>query len=447
MKRGVQTTLEGFAKRQVISLVDDEDIDIERTVLLTEALRRVFGFKDFRENQLNIMLSIMSGKDTLAVLSTGKGKSLCFQLPAIISPGKMVVVISPLLSLMADQINHLEKNKIHCRTINSLKGVKDTRHMFTELDQQDCRVKLLYISPETLESDAMQKCFQKLYARNKIAFMAIDEAHCVSTWGHDFRKAYQRLRFIRSMYPKIPFLALTATASLATRHDIIKTLNFNPNWSSVFIASFDRPEIFFSVRERPNGPEFPWLAESIRGYFQGIKSGCAIVYCVTIADTEGLAACLRNLNFLPPEQIQHYHGKLKKSDRLKITHGWQTGVIRILCATSAFGMGIDKPDVRFVFHKGPPRTLEDYYQESGRAGRDGLPAKAILFYTPGGDSNRLKQIIRFQVKNEDAKNRLLASVDKIIQYCELKSCRRSFLLSHFEEAHPQCNTQSPPCCN
>lgn len=337
---------------------------------LRQSLKKYFGYDSFREGQEEIIQNALNNRDLLIIMPTGGGKSLCFQLPALLKKG-VTIVISPLISLMQDQVMSLHDNGIGATFINSTLDFQEIKHR--EQLILSGKIKLLYLAPERLISEKFQSFLNTVAKTNAIASFAIDEAHCISEWGHDFRLEYRQLRQLRQRFPQIPITALTATATPRVQQDIIQQLRLrNP---IIRRFSFNRPNLYYEVRprEKRNYHQILQLINSLEG------SG--IIYCLARKTTEDLAYRLRqdNISALP------YHGGLTDEMRSHHQDCFIRDDARIMVATVAFGMGINKPDVRFVIHHDLPRNIESYYQESGRAGRDGEPAKCILLYNPSDE--------------------------------------------------------------
>lgn len=371
------------------------------------ALKEYFGYDSFRPLQRNIIDSVFEGKDNLVIMPTGGGKSICFQLPAVLLP-KTTLVISPLIALMKDQVDGLKANGIAAAFLNSSQSEAEQQGIFEKLANNE--VKLLYVAPESLQY------VDVLFSSGNISLIAIDEAHCISSWGHDFRPAYTQLGYLKKRYPETPMIALTATADKATRKDICDQLNI-PN-AQQHIASFDRKNL--SLEVRPGTKKF----EQIISFLKIRKNDSGIIYCLSRKNTEELAVKLQAKGY----DAEAYHAGLSHSDRIRIQEDFINDKNQIICATIAFGMGIDKSNVRWVIHYNLPKNLEGYYQEIGRAGRDGLPSSTLLFHS-------YADVIQLQKFAETAGNAdvQLAKLERMKQYSEALSCRRKILLSYFGE--------------
>jgi ATP-dependent DNA helicase RecQ len=375
--------------------------------ILHEALKENFGFEKFRPNQENIINTILSGHDTLAIMPTGGGKSICFQLPALLFPG-ITIVISPLIALMKDQVDSLKANGIEACFINSSQSSEEQQLHIQNL--KDNKVKMVYVAPESLSY------LENAFSQITISLIAIDEAHCISSWGHDFRPAYTNLGYLKNRFPSTPVLALTATADKATRKDISKQLNLiNPK---SFISSFDRKNLSLEVR-----PALDRVKQIID--FIGDKpTESGIIYCLSRKTTEELAAKLKKAGV----NAKAYHAGLDTAVRSQTQDEFINDDCQVVCATIAFGMGIDKSNVRWVIHYNLPKNIEGYYQEIGRAGRDGLPSETILFESYGD----VIQLQKFASQGLNAEVQL-AKLERMKQYADAFSCRRKILLSYFGE--------------
>ena len=399
----------------------------ERTPL--GVLRRVFGFNEFRGQQAAIIEHVMAGGDAVVLMPTGGGKSLCYQIPALLRPG-LGIVVSPLIALMRDQVDALRQAGLRAAALNSLQSPAEAA--ITERAVREGALDLLYVAPERLLTP---RCLD-LLAGCRIALFAIDEAHCISQWGHDFRPEYQRLGGLRQRFPGVPFIALTATADTPTRNDIIAQLHLGG--APVFAAGYDRPNLFYRVVDKRSP-----LEQLRRFLAEEHPEDAGIVYCFSRRAVEETAAWLsaNGREALP------YHAGLDagKRDRHQQRFLHEEGVVVV--ATIAFGMGIDKPNVRFVAHLDLPKTPEAYYQETGRAGRDGLPADAWMTYGSGDIVNLLRLV--GEIDSEERRQVERRKLDALLGYCETVSCRRQVLLGYFgEDDHPPCgncdNCRMPP---
>lgn len=395
-----------------------------------KVLRDVFGYPAFRGEQKEIVTHVADGGDALVLMPTGGGKSLCFQIPALLREG-LAVVVSPLIALMQDQVAALEEAGVRAAALNSALTWPEAQAV--ERKVRSGELDLLYVAPERLLTD---RCLELLDSASALALFAIDEAHCVSQWGHDFRPEYIRLAVLAERYPGVPRIALTATADELTRKEIMARLHLQE--ARVFLSSFDRPNIRYRIAEKHTARK--QLLEFIRGEHDG-ESG--IVYCLSRSTVEETARFLagQGIDALP------YHAGLDNGTR-EANQGRfirEDGVVMV--ATIAFGMGIDKPDVRFVAHLDLPKSIEGYYQETGRAGRDGLPADAWMIYGLG-DVVQQRWMIEQSEASEEYKRIFTSKLDAILGLCEAADCRRVQLLDYFGEASKPCgncdNCLTPP---
>jgi ATP-dependent DNA helicase RecQ len=375
--------------------------------ILHDTLKENFGFEKFRPNQEKIINSIISGQDTLAIMPTGGGKSICFQLPALLFTG-ITIVISPLIALMKDQVDSLKTNGIQACYINS--SQTDGEQQLHIQNLKDNKVKIVYVAPESLSY------LENAFSQITISLIAIDEAHCISSWGHDFRPAYTNLGYLKNRFPSTPILALTATADKATRKDISTQLNLNN--AKLFISSFDRKNLSLEVR-----PALDRVKQIIE-FISEKPSESGIIYCLSRKTTEELAEKLQKVGV----NAKAYHAGLENTIRSKTQDEFINDDCQVVCATIAFGMGIDKSNVRWVIHYNLPKNIEGYYQEIGRAGRDGLPSETILFESYGD----VLQLQKFASQGLNAEVQL-AKLERMKQYADALSCRRKILLSYFGE--------------
>ena len=380
---------------------------------MEELLKKHFGFDAFRPLQKEIIERVLSGQDSVVLMPTGGGKSLCFQLPALILDG-LAIVISPLISLMKDQVDSLQANGINADYINSsLKPLEIVEVMNRALSGS---LKILYIAPERLSVAGFEDFMHSL----RISVIAIDEAHCISQWGHDFRPDYRNLRVLRKNFPNIPIIALTATATEDVRDDIVKQLELQNH--QMFISSFNRPNLSYEVL--PKKDSFG----SILTLIKESKKASTIIYCFSRSETENLVEKLQKKGF----DAVAYHAGLNAKTRKENQEKFIKDQVSIIVATIAFGMGIDKPDVRLVVHHSLPKSIEGYYQETGRAGRDGLPARCVLFFSY---ADKFKQDYFINnIRDDDEREKAQENLSQVLHYGDLHSCRRKFLLNYFNEA-------------
>ena len=403
---------------------------------LEKALQQYFGYDTFRPGQKQIIQEVLNNQDLLVLMPTGGGKSLCFQLPALLKPG-LTIVVSPLIALMQDQVDALQAHGLGATFLNSTLSWEEVRSRQTAILAG--KIKFLYVAPETLLGDKFASFLPQIATRVGIALITIDEAHCISEWGYDFRPQYRQLKTLRQRYPHIPIIALTATATPSVQQDIVQQLSLRqPN---IHRTSFNRTNIYYEIQLKANRtypqPPYHQLLQKIRQ-----QSGAGIVYCSTHNRVEEIAFRLQRNNI---KALPYHGGMTDETRRSHQTHFWQND-IQVMVATSAFGMGINKPDVRFVFHYDLPPSLENFYQESGRAGRDGEEAQSILFFSLG-DLHKLNYYIE-QKSNPTEQRIARQKLSQVVDYAEGTDCRRAILLRYFGESYERDNCgQCDNCLN
>jgi ATP-dependent DNA helicase RecQ len=385
-------------------------------LLLT--LKTTFGYDSFRPLQREIIETSLAGRDVFALLPTGGGKSLCFQLPALLQTG-LTVVVSPLIALMKDQVDQLQAAGVAATFLNSTLDADEARSRLRGLHRGEWR--LLYVAPERLMLDNWQ---ENLKAWNVTA-IAIDEAHCISEWGHDFRPEYRQIAKLRDLLPTVPVMALTATATGRVREDIIRHLKLRD--PATFVASFNRPNLSYRVipKDQP--------AKQIIDFVRQRETESGIIYCASRATAERVAESLAGRGFL----ARPYHAGLDAAERSRNQELFLRDETRIICATIAFGMGINKPNVRWVIHHDLPKNIEGYYQETGRAGRDGLPGDCLLLFSAGDIAKQTHFLD--EITNEHEQSVARAQLRQIVHYAESAGCRRAELLAYFGEEFPSAN--------
>lgn len=412
---------------------------------LLRAFKDRFRLEGFRHNQLEAINATLDGQDAFVLMPTGGGKSLCYQLPAVINTGKtrgVTVVVTPLLSLMQDQVDHLTSRGIVAKSFNGDMARSEKQDILESFKMRnpEHHVQLLYVTPEMInKSTAFLNGLQTLYRNNKFARLVIDEAHCVSQWGHDFRPDYKELGQVRQQFPGVPIIALTATAT----HNVIMDVkhNLSMNECKVFSQSFNRANLNYEVRPKEK-QSVDTIANLIKEKYAG-KTG--IVYTLSRKQTEQIAMKLCDHGI----SAKHYHAAMAAPEKIRVQRDWQSGRIKVVVATIAFGMGIDKPDVRFVVHQYLPKSLEGYYQETGRAGRDGQPSDCYLFFSHG-DIFQLRKFIDESDGNAAQKDRQKEMLNRVVMFCEnTRDCRRSQLLHYFGENFPKgkCGKTCDNCTN
>ena len=397
---------------------------------LEEALKHFFGYDSFRPGQREIVEAALQKRDMMIVMPTGGGKSLCFQLPALLKPG-LTVVVSPLIALMQDQVEALQDNGIGATFLNSTLSSQETRSRETEIFEG--KIKLLYVAPERLLGERFLPFLDIVASKLGISAFAIDEAHCVSEWGHDFRPEYRQMQRVRDRYPDIPIMALTATATERVRQDIIQQLTLRNPY--IHVASFNRPNLYYEVRLKTKH-SFAEVLQIIQK-----KGGSGIIYCLSRKKVDEVAYKLQQSGI----QALPYHAGMSDVDRATNQTRFIRDDVQVMVATIAFGMGINKPDVRFVIHYDLPKNLEGYYQESGRAGRDNEPAHCSLFFGYG-DVKTIEYII--EQKPDPQEQRIAKQqLRRVINYADSSDCRRTIQLSYFGDSFPGNCGNCDNCCN
>lgn len=379
-----------------------------------QVLKHNFGYESFRPKQESIIGAVVSGRDSLVLMPTGGGKSICYQVPALIMEG-IAIVISPLIALMKDQVDALRSNGIDAAFLNSTQSTAEQVEVLRSA--REGRLKLLYVAPERLMQGGDQ--FLEFLKGLQVSLFAIDEAHCISSWGHDFRPEYLKLALLKDLFPEVPVVALTATADKLVRQDILERLNIRHAES--FVSSFNRPNIFYSVE--PKQKSYRRLLE----FLSKRRDESGIIYCLSRTSVDTFASDLLDEGY----SAVGYHAGLGKEERERNQQLFINDEVKIVVATIAFGMGIDKSNVRFVVHMDLPKNIESYYQETGRAGRDGLRSEALLFFT-WADVTKLKSFAAVEGNAEQSRI-MLKKLNKMGEFGDLRSCRRRYLLNYFSE--------------
>ena len=390
-----------------------------------ETLRKYFGYSDFRPLQKEIINDVLNDRDTFVLMPTGGGKSLCYQLPALLKDG-ITVVVSPLISLMKDQVDSLKENGIDAAYLNSTLKPAQSRRIYDELKRGE--IKILYLAPERLTLSGTVTLLKSL----DVSLFAIDESHCISEWGHDFRPEYRKLSMLKKKFPGIPIIALTATATPKVREDTIKQLGIGN--CGIYVASFNRQNLFYRVRAKKD------TYNNLLQYLRKKKGESGIIYCQSRRTVDSLTKKLRKDGF----NALSYHAGLSDSQRANNQEMFIKDRADIVVATIAFGMGIDKPNVRFVIHYDLPKNLEGYYQETGRGGRDGLECECMLFFSRG-DKYKIEYFIKQKGKKEE-RDIAIKQLNEMVDYCESNICRRKVLLRYFGEEIPEDNCGKCDVC-
>lgn len=397
---------------------------------LSKLLQKHFGHSNFRGRQLEAIETVLAGKDCFCLMPTGGGKSLCYQIPALAKAG-IVLVVSPLIALMENQVSILKSQGIPAEYLSSTQKVATKEKIYDDIDSGKPILRLLYVTPELIATNGFMTKLKKVHSRGLLNLIAVDEAHCISSWGHDFRSSYRKLSILRSCLPGVPILALTATAARKVQEDVIKSLCLHQ--PSILQTSFNRPNIFYEVRYKDLLND---AYIDLRDMLKSAKQDCTIIYCLARNTCDDIGARLLKDGI----SCRVYHAGLNDRVRSQALDDWASGKVPVVVATVAFGMGIDRKDVRIVCHFNIPKSMESFYQESGRAGRDQKPSRSLIYY--GFDDRRSMEYILSnssqnkgnKEKSEDVmRKKCLSDFGQMVEYCEGSGCRRQKILAHFGE--------------
>lgn len=417
--------------------VQSSDKNVAGKEALVKLLRWHFGHADFRGKQLEAIQAVVSGRDCFCLMPTGGGKSICYQIPALAKPG-IVLVVSPLIALMENQVMALKEKGIAAEYLSSTQATHVKNKIHEDLDSGKPSVRLLYVTPELIATKGFMLKLRKLHSRGLLNLIAIDEAHCISSWGHDFRPSYRQLSTLRDSLADVPVLALTATAAPKVQKDVIDSLNLrNP---LVLKSSFNRPNIFYEVRYKDLLDN---AYTDLGNLLKSCGNICAIIYCLERTTCDDLSVHLSSIGI----SSAAYHAGLNSKMRSTVLDDWLSSKKQIIVATVAFGMGIDKKDVRMVCHFNIPKSMESFYQESGRAGRDQLPSRSVLYYGVD-DRKKMEYLLRnSENKKSSSSKKPTSDFEQIVTYCEGSGCRRKKILESFGEEFPvqQCKKTCDAC--